>query len=434
MTVDGHLGLVGWLLDPDLILTLLLLNLLVAGVRLCSTTHAWLVAGGRMASLGLLTVLAVVAVPHVALGIYGVEARATLSAVFPDEPQPSPVVEAATSTRQAPTTTVATTTTASTETSTDVRGILPIPELAIPTTTTAPATTTTTLPLGTERFTVLLLGGDSGPGRGGLRTDAMIVASLNTLTGDAALFGLPRNMGGLSLSDGSEFPGLSRGMLNEVYQWGRRNPERFGGIDPGATAVSDVVSTLLGIPIDHFVLIEMIGFAELIDVLGGVTMNVPHKLQAPLYDRSSGGHSMITIPAGEHWLDGDLALAYSRTRTGSNDYARMGRQRCLLSSLAAQLEPLRLFARFTEVLNTIENRVTTDIPLSKIPFIVKLAPNLDMERTIIVGFDRDFWSGRTSNGLPTPDVPKIQAEVQHALAAQMPEGSGLSVASGACST
>ncbi len=433
VAVDGFPEMIRWLVDPELLLTILLLNLVIASVRICSTTHAWLMAGGRLVSLGLMVMLLLVAIPHVALGVYGLETRSTLLSVFPTE-EPGTVALAETTTteeRVATTTQPATTTMLDTTSSGQIR--LLVPELMLPTITAA-TTTTTTLPLGTERFSLLLLGVDSGPGRSGARTDTMIVASVDTVTGDAALFGLPRDMGGFTFSDGSTFPGLSRGLLNEVYQWGWRNPDRFGGTDPGAAAVSDVASTLLGIEIDHYVLVDMVGFAEVVDVLGGLTVDVNRELLAPLYDRSNGSHTMITIPAGQQALSGDLALAFARSRTGSNDYARMARQRCLLTALGSQLEPLRIFGSFPTLLDTIRNRVTTDIPLSKIPYIVNLAPNLAAERVIVVGFDRNYRSGFTSNGLPTPDVPRIQAEVQNALVAQIPEDSGLSFASGACST
>jgi LCP family protein required for cell wall assembly len=304
--------------------------------------------------------------------------------------------------------------------------------MTIPTSGTIITTTTVRLPLGTERFTVLLLGGDAGPGRRGLRTDTIIVASINTLTGDAALFGLPRNMGGLTFSDGTPFPGLNRGLLNEVYTWGWRNPDRFSGTDPGATAVSDVASNLIGIPIDGFVLVEMVGFAEIVDVLGGVTVDVKGNIIAPVYDRVTGGHTMITIPEGNQTFDGDMALAFVRSRTGSNDYDRMARQRCMMTALGGQVEPLSLFTHLPAVLDTIEQSVTTDIPLSKIPYIVNLAPNISSDRMVVVGFDRGYRDGRTEKGLPKPDVAAIRAAVQEALSGNTPEGSNMAMASDAC--
>ena len=162
VAVDGVLGVIRWLVDPELLLTLLLLNLVVASVRICSTTHAWLIAGGRLASLGLMVMLFLVAIPHIALGVYGLETRSTLLSVFPTaEPAPVPMAETTTTGELLTTTTEpATTTTMLTTSSGQIR--LLVPELMLPTTTAAPTTTTTTLPLGTERFTLLLLGVDSG--------------------------------------------------------------------------------------------------------------------------------------------------------------------------------------------------------------------------------------------------------------------------------
>ncbi|MFZ0627025.1 MAG: LCP family protein [Acidimicrobiia bacterium] len=409
-----------WALDPVALLLLVGANLIVATVRVWSTTYAWVSAGGRLGSLTLLVVVLFVCAPHAALAYLGIEARATLIEVFVDDPGPGPVADA-------------TTTTATAEAipeTTATSSIRPLPVATAPP-MTIPTSTTTTLPLGTSRYTVLLLGGDAGPGRSGLRTDTMIVASIDTLTGSAALFGLPRNMGGFTFSDGSAFPGLGQGLLNEVYQWGWRHPERFPGIDPGALAVEDVASNLLGIPIDNFVLVDLVGFAQVIDALGGVSLNVTRSIDAPIYDRTTGGHRMVTIPAGEQRMDGDLALAFARSRTGTNDYDRMGRQRCLLGALVDQADPLTIFARLPELFDVMKRNVTTDIPLSMIPYMVNLAPELDPARLVVVGFDREYRNGYTANGLGIPDVPKIQAAVQSAFGGDW-EASGLDTADSAC--
>jgi LCP family protein required for cell wall assembly len=420
---EGALGVVAWLVDPEFLLALVGLNLAVAAMRVWATAHAWVVAGGRLASIGLLAVVAVVSVPHVAVGYYGLHTRSTLMRVF--TVVPDPVMSSALG--QVTTITAATSTTVLTTTSGPHQTL--VAPMTIPTSST---TTTIALPLGTERFTVLLLGGDAGPHRPGLRTDTMIVATIDTLSGDTALFGLPRNMGGFTFSDGSSFPGSSRGLLNEVYQWGWRNPDRFPGIDPGASAVLDVASNLLGIPIDHFVLVDMVGFAEVVDVLGGVTVDVRKEILAPIYDRATGGHTMAIIPTGVQSLDGDLALAYTRSRTGSNDYDRMARQRCLLAAVGEQLEPISLFARLPAILDTVEQSVTTDIPLSKIPYILNLAPSISSDRVVVIGFDRGFRDGRTENGLARPDVDAIRAAVQTAISGEVAADTGQSRASDVC--
>lgn len=423
LVAEGALGVVGWLLDPDFLLALLLANLLFALGRVWATAHAWRAAGGRLASLLLAAILVLVLAPHAALAYYGLKTRSMLVAVFPPGEVPEMAAAEATGSTE---TEVASTTFESTTTT--VRHRSPLPSDAGPTSTTS--ATPAANPLG-ERFTVLLLGGDAGPGRPGLRTDSMMVVTIDTATGDAALFGLPRNMAGFTFSDGTPFPGPDRGLLNEVYQWGLRYPERFPGIDPGAAAVADVASYLLGIPIEHFVLVDMVGFAEMVDALGGVTLDVPRAITVPLYHRDTGGHTMVTIPAGPRWLDGDHALAYARSRTGSSDYARMARQRCLLSALVAEMEPLDVFARLPALLDTIERNVTTDIPLSAIPYLVNLAPAIDPDRVVVVGFDRAYRAGYSVDGLGIPDVAKIQATVRAALDGRHSEV-GLDTAGPAC--
>lgn len=423
---QGTLVMISWLLDPDFLLALVILNLVVALVRVWATTDAWRAAGGRWAGVGLLVLLIFVGLPHAALGYYGLKSRSTINAVFPSGPLATPPVTVTTVTTSTTTTLLATTTFGR-----EREAWYPV--LTAPTTTTAP-TTSTTLPLGLARITMLLLGGDAGPGRSGLRTDTMIVASVDTVTGDAVLFGLPRNMTGFSFSDGSPFPGLGKGLLNEVYSWGNRHPDNFGGIDPGASAIKDVAANLLGIPIDYFVLVNMTGFAEMVDVMGGVTISVRKDVRAPIYNRENGTHVMITIPAGTQSLDGDLALAYARSRTGSNDYSRMARQRCVLAALAEQVNPLSLLPRLGEVLDTVKDNVTTDISPDQIPALVSLAPVLSSERVLVIGFDRGYRLGIVAEGSLRPDVEKIRAAVQLAIAdpGAVDPGLGMTSASEAC--
>ncbi len=406
---EGTLGIVAWLLDPDFLLALVILNLMVAVFRVWATTDAWRAAGGRWAGVGLLGLLIFIGIPHAALGYYGLKSRSTINAVFPSGPPTTPPVTVITTTPST-TTTLAATTTFFRES--ELR--FPVPTAPTTTTTTA-ATTTTTLPLGLPRITMLLLGADAGPGRSGLRTDTMIVASVDTVTGNAVLFGLPRDMTGFTFSDGTPFPGLGKGLLNEVYTWGTRNPEAFGGVDPGATAIKNVATNLLGIPIDYFVLVEMAGFAQMVDVMGGVTISVAKDLIAPLYNRQNGTHLMTTIAAGAQLLDGDHALAYARSRTGSNDYSRMARQRCVLTSLAEQADPLSLLPRLGNLLDTVKENLTTDIPPEHIPALVNLAPLLSSARVLVVGFERGYRLGTAAEGSLRPDVDRIRVAVQQAI-------------------
>lgn len=390
----GPIEVLARLADPDLLLIILGLNLLVLLVRLASTGHAWWATGGRHGLAALVLVL-LVGTPHVAMGWVGSETRSTLIEVF-GPPQAAAAVESTTTTTTTTTTIVESTTT----------------NTSTPPTTTAPPPTTTTLPPEPERINMLLLGGDAGPGRSGLRTDTVMVASFDAASGDAALIGLPRNFGGITFSDGTPFPGR---ILNEVYGWGRANPEAFGGVDPGASAVKDVAEHLTGLDIDYFMLVDLTGFADLVDAFGGVTIEVPRAVYGPLYDTETGRYEMITIPRGRQTLTGGEALAYSRARLGSSDYVRMGRQRCVLAAMVEEADPAELLGRWLTILETVRETVTTDLPLNMVPEMIRFLPQLKGGDIRVIGFDRSWRGGRTPDGYHIPDLERIQDAVHRII-------------------
>lgn len=395
--------------NPAIIMVLVVINLVIGLIRVLAVSDAWRRAGGRDFSAGILALLAFTAIPHIALGYVGLETRSTILSVFSQPPEIAVMVVTTTS---APSTTT---------TSPQAAPVVPVREIPIdPTTST---TTTTTLPLGAERVTFLLLGGDAGPGRPGNRTDSMMVATIDTRTGDAAIFGLPRNIAGFTFSDGTEFTGFTRGILNEVYMWGERNPDRFPGPDPGIAALRDVAETLLGLPIDHYVLVDMVGFARLVDVVGGVDVNVKESMAAPLYDRTTGGFEMIEFSVGNQHLNGDLALAYARSRTGSSDYSRMARQRCVISSAVDQAGPLTMATSLPSLLGVIESSVTTNIAVNELPYLINLAAKISSDRITVVGFDLDYRSAElTARGFPKPNIEKIQTVVRQVTSSDWENG------------
>ncbi|MGD2044148.1 MAG: LCP family protein, partial [Acidimicrobiia bacterium] len=391
-----------WLANPDVILGMVVVNLVLLTVRLFSTEHAWWAGGGHRWFVAL-ALAVIVAIPHVAIGWAGMETRGTLQRVFPE----APAAVAA----PLPTTTTSTSSTTTTTAPLELSPIRIAPgqyeEDRIEASTTAGWA-----PFGEDRLNILLLGGDAGPGRGGLRTDTMIVASVDPVSGDSALVGVPRNYGGVRFTDDSPIP-VQR--LNHVYGWGTSHPDAFGGVDPGASAVVDAIQHITGLDIDHFVLVDLTGFSDMIDVFGGVRLVVPEPVDGPLYDPVSGGYEMVEIPAGNHHLDGDHALAYARARYGSSDYARMARQRCILTSLAGQADPLEIFTRLPDVLSVVEENVSTDIPAGTLPDLVRLLLSIDASEIRVIGFDSSWSVGRTSDGHAIPDVERIRDAVRVTL-------------------
>jgi LCP family protein required for cell wall assembly len=269
------------------------------------------------------------------------------------------------------------------------------------------------------RVTVLLLGGDAGPGRTGRRTDTMIVASLEVATGKVALFGLPRNLVQVPLPDGpaADFFGECRcfpRLLNELYAFAEdERPDLFpNSRRPGIAAVAGAAEELLGLPIDHYALVDLLGFVDVVDALGGVTVNnlKPLRIEIDRLGRE-GGQPAFEVQPGLKKLNGFSALAYSRSRETTSDYDRMQRQRCVIGSLARQTEPAEVLAAFPKLVRVLKRSVATDIPANRLPALIEAAGDTPV-KVATVGFTPPTYNSGWSGGYPIPDVDKVQSAVR----------------------
>jgi LCP family protein required for cell wall assembly len=256
--------------------------------------------------------------------------------------------------------------------------------------------------------TILLLGTDEGPGNWGARTDTIILAAVQHGTGRAAAFGIPRNLAQVPLGRRGR---LSKEPLNALYGLN-------GGGAEGATALKQAVSNLLGIRVDYYALVNLLGFEDLVDALGGVEIDVRERLHDEV-TRAAWGEPKPTIdvvPGRRYRFYGREALAYVRSRKDSSDYTRMARQRCFLSALAAQIDPVHVLRHFGSLARTIETNVHTDIPLNRLPTLVRLVSGVEPTQTLTVTFGPGYFFDRQRNGnYPTPNLHRVQATVRNAI-------------------
>ncbi len=270
-----------------------------------------------------------------------------------------------------PSTTAATTTAATrTSASTISRSTTIAP--APPTTATPPAP-----PAG--RWNIALLGGDAGPYRWGMRTDTMIVVSIDRQTGDLASISVPRNLRRLPLPPGALRQSFPRGfddLANALYTYVSIRPGL--GLDP-AQVVKGALAELLGIPIDHYILVDMTGFVKIIDALGGVTVNLSKRVPLiPNMDRKT--REAPFAGPGVVDMNGAMALSFVRTRETDSDYGRMQRQRCLLSSLASTTSPADLATSYLGLASAVEGAFRSDIPRERLGELVQLFAKVDLDR------------------------------------------------------
>jgi polyisoprenyl-teichoic acid--peptidoglycan teichoic acid transferase len=273
-----------------------------------------------------------------------------------------------------------------------------------------------------ERVNVLLLGGDGGAGREGVRTDTVVVASIATKTGETTLFSLPRNLENLPFPPGSPLAAVypngfeagseSESLLNAVY---RNGPAAHPGIlgpsdDPGADFLKLGVGEALGLKIDYYVLVNLDGFSRLVDALGGITVNVNYYV--PIGGNPGTGElpDDYIQPGPNQHMDGARALDFARGRFGLTDYDRMDRQRCTIDAIIHAADPVTLLRQYQELAATTQDIVSTDIPRSALDDFVDLGFRVKDASVRSVVFDP------TVINPAYPDYDRMRQIVQDALA------------------
>lgn len=414
------------LVQPRVLLGILAADLVLWAFRTVAVADAYHLAGagaapaagfrrlrGAARSSALLALLAITAAPHGVVAYYDLEAYRALTEVFADD-EPGGSLLAAGPARLLPAPPA-------------VRSHEALQRLRAGSADPAPPP-----PEPPGRLNVLLVGADAGPGRWGLRADTIAVVSLQPGTGRVVIFGIPRNLSRVPLADGTPFPQP----LNAVYQHGLARPEAFGGPDPGVAALREAVGGLLGIRIHHYAMVDLAGFVEVVDALGGVTIEVDEGLAGAFSPPSEGEPWVeVSLPPGRHHVDGRVALAYVRAREGSDDYDRMARQRCVLWSLYRETSVPELLRGLPRLAGTLRRSVETDLPLRLLPDLVELSSAVKAREVIAVAFTPPYYTaGRDPAGYPIADVARIRAAARAALTTPLArlEVSGLEVTRTAC--
>ncbi len=239
------------------------------------------------------------------------------------------------------------------------------------------------------RYNILLLGGDAGPDRQGLRPDSISVASVDAETGQVTIIGIPRNLEQVPFSEGSPMWEVlpngydcgSKCLIDYLYTYGELDwaylyPDAEAqNSSPGIEAIRDAAEGVLGIPIPYYVLIDMQGFADLIDAMGGIDITIDERVAWGANEDLDGNPLPPAgyFEAGDHHMDGRTALEYARTRYGTSDYERMGRQRQVQQAMLDQFTPATVLTHFVDIAAAGKQVVRTDIPQQMLSYFVQLA-------------------------------------------------------------
>lgn len=420
-------SLSGILLNSATLLWLLAVNVVLMVARMLISVHAYRAVMGhqRHAAWGPLTVAVVVVAglvvaPHSAAAYVTVRSQAVIDAVFVAAPP-----EVAQPPNAAP----------STGEDLDVAAERPDGDNEDPdpqddgqssSLTEAPELAAPTNPWIAEgRMTVAVIGSDLGPGRASARTDVMMVMSIDTVTGQTALFSIDRYMRGFPVPAAMQdvyddicARGGAWDYLNAVYTCATgRGAEAFAALypnaeDPGAQALTDILALLLDLPIAHYAKVDMEGFVRVVDAVGGVRIDLADSITVRMSPAHEGTDwRVFRMPRGPQVMDGETALAYARMRD-PGDGPRMRRQRCLVASLAEHTSVVDLVRGFGALSRAVETHVVTNIPVSALPDLIEVAGRVDHRELVGVGFGPPTYRGEGH----APAVDLIRARVREVIA------------------
>ena len=226
-----------------------------------------------------------------------------------------------------------------------------------------------------ERLTILLVGVDFAPGRSSNLTDTMLVATLDPVTGDAAMVSVPRDLYGVPLGDGRVYNAKLNSLMSAA------SADRATYPLGGPATLKAAISELLDTRIHYFAAIDMEGLRQTVDTLGGVDITVERSIDDPGYKDTLTGARGLFIAAGRQHMDGTTALAYARSRKseGETDFTRAERQQQLLTAIASELNAGNLLTGLPGLLDAVRDNVATDIPSSRISAIAAELESADLE-------------------------------------------------------
>lgn len=219
-----------------------------------------------------------------------------------------------------------------------------------------------------ERVHILVLGVDAEqPAGGGAyippRSDTIMLATFDPVTSEASALFIPRD--------------------TRVAIPGRPEPEKLGHAyaHGGARLAIETVSQFLDVPIHYYVRVDFMGFAYIVDAVGGVKLYVDRHL----YYEDPAQDLVINIPEGIQHMDGEMALHYVRYRgRRGSDIARIGRQKLFLQTLMDQLFSVDNLLRLPEFARQVSDHVDTNMSPTRIVSFVRSAMSISPEEVPLV--------------------------------------------------
>ncbi len=227
-----------------------------------------------------------------------------------------------------------------------------------------------------KRTNILLLGIDARGGEKISRSDTIILASIDPKLNKAALVSIPRD---------TKISGSAAGGMDKI------NAANVAG---GPEYVVEKVEELMNEKIDYYVEIDFKGFKNIIDALGGVTIDVDQRMYKPSED--------INLKPGVQTLDGYGALAFVRYRDyPMGDIERTEHQQTFLKALGEEVLKPSTIVKLPTLVREVKANVKTNLGLKDMLKMAAWAPGFSGESIVAQTLPGSFYDQRNSQGVLT---------------------------------
>ena len=253
---------------------------------------------------------------------------------------------------------------------------------------------------------IMLLGSDEEVSEDDfIRTDTMIIVSLNLETGTAAMLSLPRDLL-------VYIPSGTMARLNTAYGLGEKLSWQPGG---GFGLLRQTLFYNFGINVHYHARVNFSGFEAIIDRLGGIDMAV-FCAYRDLFPQPDGGYDWRTLPAGYYSFDGQEALWYARTRNYTDDFDRGRRQQQILRAIWRKARQQGLLVSLPSLWTELTQIAHTDMPLDVmlrlLPFVIELDLDAVENLALVKHFHTSEWTMPDGAEVLLPNAKPVAALMQ----------------------
>ena len=224
-----------------------------------------------------------------------------------------------------------------------------------------------------NRLTILLVGVDFMQGRSHALTDTLLLVSVDLRSRAVAMVSVPRDTAAFPFYWGGRAPSNFKinGLVNAI------SAGRFGSPDRPLVTLANEIGWLVGVRVDYYAEIDMDGFSQLVDMVGGVDIYNPVLLNDP--------STCTYVPAGNVHFNGPMALKYVRSRESTNDYQRANRQQIVLMALRKKLATPAMLPQLGNLLALAGKSITTNFPIKTTKNYVAVAEHISSISNCVLG-------------------------------------------------